>query len=313
MARSSAGAELRHPAPLVVRRVALAFLDDARRAARRYRDGDIADPELLHDFRVAVRRLRSWLRLWRGTLAGAVPRRDERRIRRIARATGAARDLDVHREWLARQRDAASPAERPDIEAVMVRFDAGRREATTDARDAARALVARYDRLDRRLATYRVRVREAGDTEVPFGAALAPVVRAAGNALRASLTAVTSPDDDEAIHEARIAAKRLRYLLEPVGASVAEVPRAVEELKSLQDHAGALHDGHVFETELAADAARASGSTPPLLVQQLRVRGDKAYARLEEDWLHDAADPFFARIHEIAARCAAAEASPPLD
>ena len=303
MARPDA-ADPRKPAPLIVRLVALSLLDDAHDAARRFRRGDGTDPELLHDFRVAVRRLRSWMRLWHDALADAVRRRDGRRIRRVARATGAARDLDVHLEWLAVQHDAACPAEQPAIAAVIERLEAERPAATTDARRAAKRLTARHRTLARRLARYHVDVREAVDAAVPFGVALAPVVAAAADALEARLAAVTSPDDHEGIHEARIAAKRLRYLLEPVAASVCGASDAVEALKSLQDHAGALHDSHVFAAELARDDRSGSGGPPPLLARRLGERAGEEYAALERAWLHGAAAPFLARVRAIGAAAA---------
>ena len=49
-----------------VRVVALALLSDA--AAQRERLAQPDDPEALHDFRVALRRLRSWIRSFRPLL-----------------------------------------------------------------------------------------------------------------------------------------------------------------------------------------------------------------------------------------------------
>src|SRR5258705_10040689 len=149
---------MRKPAPHVIRLVALALLDDARHAARQFRKGDGTAPELLHDFRVSTRRLRSWLQLWRAALADSLSRKDERRVRRIARATRSARDLDVHLEWLAQQRDAAQPARRPEIASTMEALETTHADAIDRARDAAAELEARYARLARRLATYCAKV-----------------------------------------------------------------------------------------------------------------------------------------------------------
>ena len=62
---------LLQPAPHAARVVALSLLDDAHAAANRLRgaapsadDADGKESEALHDFRVAMRRLRSWLRVW---------------------------------------------------------------------------------------------------------------------------------------------------------------------------------------------------------------------------------------------------------
>ena len=65
-------------------------------------------------------------------------------------------------------------------------------------------------------------------------------------------------DDERPAHRARIAAKRLRYILEPAEASAAEARKAVRALKSLQDLLGELHDAHVLGRELAAEVERAA-------------------------------------------------------
>ena len=56
--------------------------------------------EEVHDFRVAVRRLRSWIRAASDLLEGDLPRRDRAALRRLARRAGAARDAQVEWQWL---------------------------------------------------------------------------------------------------------------------------------------------------------------------------------------------------------------------
>src|SRR5262245_35011990 len=59
-------------------------------------------PDALPDVRVAVRRLRSWLRAFDGVVGDTMPGKHLRRLRRIADATRASRDLEVHIEWVER-------------------------------------------------------------------------------------------------------------------------------------------------------------------------------------------------------------------
>ena len=86
------------PADEGIRRVAIALLDAAIAASVRLEDPN--DRESLHDFRVALRRLRSWLRAFRADLRGTVRRKHRRRLRAVSRAAGAARDAEVHVAWL---------------------------------------------------------------------------------------------------------------------------------------------------------------------------------------------------------------------
>ena len=93
-----------------VRLVALALLADA--AAHRERLTQPGDPEALHDFRVAVRRLRSWLRAHGGTLARSAPKRAQKWLRRLAGATNHSRDAEVFLGWLAAEKGALTDRQR---------------------------------------------------------------------------------------------------------------------------------------------------------------------------------------------------------
>src|SRR6476659_3496150 len=88
--------------------VALDLLSAAAR--QRGRLGNKRNTEALHDFRVAVRRLRSWLRAFDGWLDDSVSRKALRRLKRAARSTNASRDADVRLVWLREQRSTMNTA-----------------------------------------------------------------------------------------------------------------------------------------------------------------------------------------------------------
>ena len=81
-----------------VRVVALALLADADAHRERLTQPD--DPEALHDFRVAVRRLRSWLGRTRECSGATRQRAPLKRLRRLATATSRGRDSEVLAAWL---------------------------------------------------------------------------------------------------------------------------------------------------------------------------------------------------------------------
>lgn len=88
---------------VAARGIALEYLAAAQAARQRLREH--ADNAALHDFRVALRRLRSTIRLYRLWLDDRVlPRKLCRRLKRLARATNAARDAEVGLAWVKRQR-----------------------------------------------------------------------------------------------------------------------------------------------------------------------------------------------------------------
>ena len=101
---------LQEPVRRVTRTVALGHLADA--VAARARLAAAADAEALHDFRVALRRLRSWERAFRPYFEDELPKKLRRKLRDLARDTGASRDLEVHLAWLAEQRGPLNRRER---------------------------------------------------------------------------------------------------------------------------------------------------------------------------------------------------------
>jgi CYTH domain-containing protein len=86
---------------------------------------------------------------------------------------------------------------------------------------------------------------------------------------------VRSPADVVAAHEARILAKRLRYLLEPLRTTDVgeETTALVKHLKGLQDILGELHDAHVLSEELAAAQVDSATERVRLLHEALYVEG----------------------------------------
>lgn len=285
------------PADRAVRLIALARLADASDAALQLGSGSAPDAGTLHDFRVAVRRLRSWLRSWRPVLHNSMRRKDERRIRRIARAAGPARDVDVQLEWLAAAEGSGRGANGPVLAAIGARLEGRREPARTAATEAAEEFLAHHDRLQRRLAVYTVDLRNPKEVQ-PFGHELARTTREAAEALRLGLSMVRSAEDRVAIHDVRIAAKRLRYLLEPAGTLTRQADALIDALRSLQDTAGAFRDAGMLKATLADMPDQV-----PLgqnLARRLDAKAGRAYSALEKTWLGRSATRFFARIEKLA-------------
>jgi len=251
---------LRESTRRVVRLVALGHLADATTAHERLVEK--ADDEALHDFRVALRRLRSWERAFRPYIRDDVSKRLRRRLRDLARDTGASRDLEVHLAWLREQRRSLGRRQRPGLAWLLAHLHTRKDDADAVLEDDVDGRFQRLrSRLERALASYRetLHVRENGHPAppTPFAEALAPRVRDAGAILLEHLEHVRSMVDEDEAHEARIAAKRLRYLLEPIGRLVPGADELVTRLKSLQDVLGDLHDAQVFDAEVAALGAEA--------------------------------------------------------
>jgi CHAD domain-containing protein len=292
---------LARPATLVVLQSALAMADDARDASILLLHARDDDPDAVHDFRVAVRRLRSWLQLWHDELDVVVPRKQRRRIRDLAHATGPARDLQVHLEWLRGEEAGAKGRALADVERAIAELVARRADAMSDVHWAARTFVERHVRLSRRLSA---RCAELDEPEhgPAFGAALADQVEAAANAFRERLAAVRGASRDEELHLARIAAKRLRYLVERAEHAVVGAPAMVRDLKQFQDLAGDAHDVHVFSRELRVIFRKFGVRGRGALDLRLRQRGAKAYSSIAQRWLGESSAGFFRRSATVASR-----------
>lgn len=262
------------------RRLALKCVAAARAAERRL--DDRFDREALHDFRVGVRRLRSLLRAYRPQLEKAVRKKDRRSLRAIQRATGGGREAEVALEWLTKQHADLEPEHLAGLNWLSALLLERRRKCADDLDGKVRAKFRRTaEQLEERLAIMRSEHNLLAEhPHVTFARSLANLTEAHATDLLVHLGQIMSMDHAEQLHQARITAKRLRYLLEPVRAYASDAQSVVKRSKRLQDVLGDLNDVHVlmreidqsFETSMQEKAVRVRDS--------LR-RGDIERARRE--------------------------------
>jgi CHAD domain-containing protein len=329
------------PAGETARLLVLRLLEDV--VATRARLGRPGDAEALHDFRVSLRRLRSCLRAWRPQLGAAVTKRTRRRLRDIARATGRSRDLEVHLAWVRGRSGSLRDYQRSGAAWLLARLEA--RKARADRR-LDRWLARDFARTEAKL---RAALPGARVTVVPAfpvapdatgGAVLGRLVSELGVGLGSQLALVRTIGDQVEAHRARIAGKRLRYLLEPVAPRVDGAPALITRLKDLQDVLGALHDAHVFAGDLARSlqiaaleqAKRVSreltawaqpeatardpepGEDDPrlglvALAHRLREEAEESFGRLRMQWLDGGAASLLAEIDTLQQRLTAPSAT----
>lgn len=221
------------PAGLVIHDHALRLIQEADLAVARL--ADPSDPEALHDTRVALRRLRSWLRVFKPALP--VKRKRLRRLRDLAHGSNLARDAEVCIAWLT----AAHPRLDPRMASGAQQLAA----SLTKLRDTSQAevranLPGAWQKLARKL-----KQALAAPPEDDRRRFLEAYVQAldvyAEEFLRAFATARTEPLAGH-IHRMRIAGKRVRYLAEVIAPWHPRAEALVRELKELQDRTGELQD-----------------------------------------------------------------------
>ncbi|HJS73966.1 MAG TPA: CHAD domain-containing protein [Vicinamibacteria bacterium] len=301
------------------RRLCLGLLEKADEALSRLARDE--DPEALHDFRVAVRRLRSVIRAYKPYLKGSARKKLRARLSELAESTNAPRDHEVQMEWLTER----APELEPEA-AEGARHLEERLESRGDGAPRPEELRAKFDPLraafQKSLA--RVKLQLELDNGPSFLSATGKLIGETATRLKESFRTVRSPEDGERLHRARIEAKRLRYLLEPISAEVPEARSLVREMKSLQDVLGELQDMRVMSSSIAAELERAAieeaqrlgelalregtidlSAAPPhggllALLRAQRERRDRQFAALSKRWLSGSGDPFFERVQKLA-------------
>lgn len=262
------------------RRLTLHHLKRARAAVERLDDS--SDTEALHDLRVELRHVRTYLRAYRKLFSSAVSPKSLETLRDFAHLTNPARDAEVHTAWLARpsQARAARSGAASRLKSQLTQQHA---EVLQQVRE---RFTQDFPHLAQRLRRQLKRAKAPGQGR--FGKYTAQKLLRLSQRLRQRLDRIQGPSDVEGCHVARITAKRVRYLLEPFD----ELPgtsKVLARLKALQDTLGDMHDLHVLlETlnsqspELNALASKARRQLPPLY-RQLQRRGlGKAGAALDE-------------------------------
>jgi CHAD domain-containing protein len=223
---------------------ARAVIGAALAQLQRNEDGALAgeDPEFVHQMRVALRRLRAALRVFRELVGRKHARRLDAALRSVARTAGLARDWDVFdtetlphlMEHLGEEREGREV--RPQVKSHR---DAAREAMRAALRSPAHA------RLVLSLARWLVGPPgESGDEPL---AAFASRAAARSHRKLARRAEGIDPFDSPRRHKLRIEAKRLRYTLDTFAGLFPPKPaRAyLDALSDLQDDLGSANDAHV--------------------------------------------------------------------
>jgi CHAD domain-containing protein len=231
------------PARVAVARMLVAFLDELEGAWH----GTVTDLdiEFLHDFRVAVRRSRSAVKLLGDVLPPALVAWVTPELKWLGDLTTPSRDLDVLLQDLPSLAGCLTSGRSEDVEPLeldLIRLRADeRRRLVRGLRSA------RYERLRVR---WRASLTELASWDGRPG--VGPTADRIGRERVASAdrrvlrhgSRITDASPAEDLHNLRKRAKELRYLLETFARLLppGEARRAVKELKALQDVLGTFQD-----------------------------------------------------------------------
>jgi len=277
------------------------LLDRRARALRRHLAAAIAGKEAgVHQARVASRRLREALPVLTEGLSHTKSGKASRKIARLTAALGGVRELDVTLRLIDEFTD------RPNVPAAAL--SEVRAQVIEERERRRRGMVKRLGhvditKLDRRLHSVKHALLHAAPGQHGWRGVLAARVARRARRLARAIDEAGQIYAAQALHEVRIASKKLRYALEIADESgAAPCAESVRTLKRVQDTLGRLHDLQVLQHHAAA-----VGATP----RRRRTIPDVALAaltRLVEDecrLLHGryvAALPSLAAVVETARR-----------
>ena len=255
-------------------RVTTRLLQQRARALKRHLPAAVAgDDHAVHQARVATRRLREAVPVLSTGLKQGKVRKAGRKIRRLTRALGGVRELDVTLHLLDElARDGAVPRTAlEDVRAHVVAERDRSREVMI-----ARLHDVNADKLQRRLASVAEALEESDDDA--WREVLGTRMLKRSRKLRAAIDEAGQMYVPDRLHAVRIAAKKLRYTLELAADSGATTAAPlVRTIKRAQDLLGRLHDLQILQTHVAAVQA-GPGTARPGMHQAL-----ESVARYVED------------------------------
>jgi CHAD domain-containing protein len=329
-ARPPAMSRTRHSVARAYQGLAEQLFEKAAAACQRLQRDD---PEALHDFRVALRRLRTHLATHADHLGSRDAEYFRKRLADLVAATNTSRDQEVQRKWIARQMasDDLSAVQRDGLALILNEFYGNDSNGT--ARPELRPIAEDFAALGEKFRERRWSMAEPGHAKETSQRSIASVTKHAllkhTRKLRKHLGRMDSVDAVEPTHRARLAVKRLRYTLEPLGKLISGGRDIIAELKALQDALGSLRDMQILHLQvaLAAGVATAvpgpgggaslepeiaSGGPLPLGLDdedqktldagldRVRVEAQRQFTRIQERWLSGDAIALVTRIEELA-------------
>lgn len=260
--------------------------------------------EALHQMRVASRRLRETMEIFRPCYAEEAFEKQYKRVQRVTRTLGKVRNFDVCIDFFSKFRNGLKE---PEADAAVSWILKQQKRARKRAR---RKMLRKLNALNLkrlRRSLRRVVARPAGNgEETDLVGRARTIVEGRLDDLFGYRSAIEDESDVDALHQMRIAAKKLRYAMETL--YVIFEDEAFDELhstvKGMQDILGEIHDLDVFiemidaQREDLGDRKRTRDLVPGMtrVEEMLRERRHVVYVRFMAE-IREQGEPFRDRVH----------------
>ena len=226
---------------------ARAIIEAHIEVARMNEPGVIADrdTEFLHDYRVALRKVRSVLSLFKGVYSEKDTERMKTAVADVMKSTNRMRDLDVfllnRKVYLNQVPETA----RPGLELVFEKVSRERELAFTEVVKVlqSKAYKQKFSRLTAHFSA-KSRLRNGLHAREPSLEMACRLILARFHKVCKTARKIDHGTDDEVVHRLRIHCKKLRYLMEFFSPlfSDSDIKPLIKALKGLQDRLGNFND-----------------------------------------------------------------------
>jgi len=206
------------------------------------------DIEALHDMRVASRRLREAMRIFEPCYEAKVFRKQYRGVRRVTRTLGSVRNFDVCIAFFSKFRKRLEKGEAKEALAYLLK------QKKKERKRARQKMLRRLDKLDLKGMKRSMRTFLSGPVGEVEGEVHDMVARARAiveerlDEVFGYRDAIEDEADVDALHQMRIATKRLRYAVETlyIAFEDEEFDALYDAIRGMQELLGDIHDLDVF-------------------------------------------------------------------
>lgn len=207
------------------------------------------DLEAVHDMRVASRRTRTALELFSACFPARRVKQWNKRLRRVTRALGQARDTDVQVEFLRSfLKTTADRKLREGIRRLLLRLRQQRSRLQDDVVTALNRFETHGDLAQMQAALLQIKARGHQAPSEPVWQLARQAIRSQLEQMLAYEPYVQKPECIDQLHLMRIAAKHLRYTMEAFNTPLYEgaLDDAIDAAKQVQRRLGEIHDCDVW-------------------------------------------------------------------
>jgi CHAD domain-containing protein len=248
------------------------------------------DPESVHQLRVSSRRSSAALDMFEDCLPSKVHSKAKKKLKKLRRAAGAARDWDV---FLQSFKSRTVPAKARDGLKLVIGYALSQRQAAEAQLDtAARDLSKKFGKLAKNVVASVRRPKKSSKSQTLAELAREALLPLARDLSKAADRDLTDPDN---LHQVRIAGKRLRYAMEILAPAFEssfrnELYPAVQEMQDILGEANdsrfamARIKGLLEQLEKNSTPAKRNRAALDGLIAYHQARWDRERQRFDRWW-----------------------------